>query len=234
MTIKKVFDGVMDESIHADFLKFSKGEFKDRYLVQAKKRKDQWIIKTGAEFANYLVKSGLEKAGDKIPVKGVIVSTFDLRDEVSFEIEKTKNFMGIRQIVVNTEIEPNQIIDFMEKHPRVFFALTFSLPDYELKIKAKAPKSAKPSTKKNPEPKIDFCSLKTTDPKIVKELFFDVGEFKEIRVRHIIKIDKTIYPSDFQNMKPEEVREKSKRAGTVIRNIEIDGQTKVSEAKFEA
>ncbi len=234
MIIKKVFRGISDDSVHSDFLKFSRGEFKDKYLIQAKKQSTQWIIKSGSEYANFLVKKGLEKVNGKISMKGILVSTFDLTKEIGFEIQKTKNFMGIRQIVIDTEVEPKQILDFMEKYPRVFFALTFSIPGYDLKVKAKAPKSAKPSTKKDQEIKIDFCSLKTTDSNIVKELFFDFPEFKEIRISHTIKIDNIIYPKDLKNMKPEEIREKSKRVGIVIRNIDIDGQKKVSEAKFEA
>jgi hypothetical protein len=45
----------------------------------------------------------------------------------------------------------------MEKH-RGLFCSDFSLPDYELKIKPKAPKSAKPSTSGEKEAKADFCS----------------------------------------------------------------------------
>lgn len=122
----------------------------------------------------------------------------------------------------------------MGKYPRAFFALSFVLPDYELKIKAKAPKSAKPSTSEK-EPKAEFCSLKTTDFNVVKELFFDNPNFvKEIAVKHVVRVDQIVYPKDFDKMKPEDVREQSKRKGMIIRETIVDGKSLKSEAPFEA
>lgn len=231
MIIKKIFGGIFDEEVHSDFLKFGKGEYRSKYLVNAKKQKDKFVIKAGPEYANYLVRTGLEKASGKIKITGCIVSTFDL--DVPFSSGK-KQFMGIKQFQVSNEIEPKQVIDLMNKYPRVFFALSFILPDYELKIKAKAPKSAKPSTSTEKEPKAEFCSLKTTDPGFIKEIFFDYPDFKEITVSHTLRITDTIYPKDFAKMKPEEVREKSKRKGILIRNTKIEEKVESKEAKFEA
>jgi hypothetical protein len=231
MIIKNIFDGKFDAEVHSDFLKFGKGEFKDKYLVEAKKVKDRWNIKTGAEFANYLVRNGLEKNPGKINVTGVIVSTMPL--DIPFSSGK-KQFMGVKQFQVSGEVDAKEILDLMNKYPRVFFALSFILPDYELKIKAKAPKSAKPSTKTDKEAKAEFCSLKTSDSNFVKDMFFDFPTFQEISIRHTLKISDMIYPKDFTKMKPEEVREQSKRKGILVRNILIDGKNEVREAKFEA
>jgi hypothetical protein len=230
MIIKNIFDGKFDAEVHSDFLKFGKGEFKDKYLVEAKKVKDRWNIKTGAEFANYLVRKGIEKNPGKIKVTGAIVSTMDLN--IPFSIGK-KQFMGVKQFQISGDVEAKQILDLMNQYPRVFFALSFILPDYELKIKAKAPKSAKPSTSEK-EAKAEFCSLKTSDSNFVKEMFFDFPSFQEISVRHTLKISDMIYPKDLSKMKPEEVREQSKRKGVLIRNVLIDGKNEVREAKFEA
>jgi len=230
MTIKKIFSGVFDEEVHSDFLKFGKGEFKDKYLIDGKKQADKWVIKTGPEFANYLVRLGLEKAKGKVKVTGVVVSTLQMDISISKDL---KQFMGIKQYKVDTETEASVILDLMKKYPRAFFALSFVLPDLELKIKPKAPKSAKPSTSEK-EPKAEFCSLKTTDEKIVKELFFDASFVKEIAIKHIVKIDQIVYPKDFAKMKPEEVREQSKRKGVIIRQITADGKEESHEAKFEA
>lgn len=230
MTIKKIFSGVFDEEVHSDFLKFGKGEFKDKYLINGKKQADKWIIKTGPEFANYLVRLGLEKAKGKVKITGVIVSTLKMEISISKDL---KQFMGIKQYKVDTEVEASTVLDLMKKFPRAFFALSFILPDFELKIKAKAPKSAKPSTSEK-EPKAEFCSLKTTDEKVVKELFFDVPFVKEVAIKHLLKIDQIVYPKDFAKMKPEDVREQSKRKGAIVRQITADGKVDVKEAKFEA
>ncbi len=231
MIIQKIFEGVFDEEGHSDFLKFGKGEFKNKYLVDAKRQADKWNVKTGAEFANFLVQRCLEKIEDeKIAVRGAIISTFDLSGEVDFDIVKKKNFQGVRQLVVDTEMEPKKILGLMEKYPRVFFALSFKTDNLELKIKPKAPKTAK--AKKNEDGiKVDFCALKTKDADLVKELFFDVGlDWKEARVNHLIKIDDIIYP---KNIPPEEMREKSKRKGILVREIVVDGKEVVREMDFE-
>jgi len=231
MSIKKIFDKVFDEEVHIELLKFGKGEFASKYLIEAKKQPGKYVIKTGAEFANQLVKMGAEKANGKIKVTGVIVSTLHM--DIPFS-KGIKQFMGIKQYKVDSEVESSQILDAMKKFPRAFFALSFILPDYELKIKAKAPKSAKPSIKGEKEQRPEFCSLKTTDMNVIKEIFFDLADFKEISIRHTIKIDQIVYPKDFTKMKPEEVREQSKRKGVIIRDITIDGKSESKEASFEA
>lgn len=230
MTIKKIFSGVFDEEVHSGFLKFGKGEFKDKYLIDCKKQAGKWVVKAGPEFVNYLVRLGLEKAKGKVKVTGVVVSTLQMDISISKDL---KQFMGIKQYKVDTEAEASQILELMKKYPRAFFALSFALPDLELKIKPKAPKSAKPSTSEK-EPKAEFCFLKTTDEKIAKELFFDASFVKEIAIKHIVKIDQIVYPKDFAKMKPEEVREQSKRKGAIIRQITADGKEESHEAKFEA
>ena len=232
MTIKKIFSGICDAEVHSDFLKFGKGEYKDKYLINGKKQGDKWILKAGAEFANNLVRLGLQKAKSKVKITGVIVSTLKLDIPISKDL---KQFMGIKQYKIDTEVEASDVLKLMETYPRAFFALSFILPDYELKIKAKAPKSAKPSTKEIKEPKAEFCSLKTTDEKVVNEIFFDVSSsFKEIAVKHILKIEQIVYPRDFAKMKPEDVREQSKRKGVIVREVLVDGKSEKKEVKFEA
>lgn len=50
--IKKVANKKYDESVHLQFQKFSKGEFRNRALIDAKSSKGNYTIKTSAEFAN--------------------------------------------------------------------------------------------------------------------------------------------------------------------------------------
>jgi hypothetical protein len=233
MIIKKIFNKEFDEEVHSDFLKFGKGEFQDKYLIEAKKQKDKWTIKTGPEFANHFVKMLLKEASGTIPMKGVIVTTLKLEGEIGFPIKKVGNFQGIRKIEIDTEVSPLEILGLMEKYPRVFFALSFSVNGNDLKIKPKAPKSAKPSSG-DKEAKAEFCSLKTANPSLVKEIFFDFPEFKEISIRHTIRINEMVYPSNIESLKPEEIRLQSKRKGVVVRKILIDGREEVKEAEFIA
>lgn len=231
MIIKKIFEGVSDDEVHAAFLKFGRGEYSNKYLVEVKKQKDKSVIKTSAEYANFFVKRCLQ-GQEKISISGVIISTVDLSKEMPFPVEKVSNFQGIRKIQINTEVEAKDIISIIDKFPRMFFALSFKTNSFELKIKPKAPKSGKPG-KDSDEVKIDFCTLKTTDNSIVNEVLFGVRDFKEVRVEHTLKINEIIYPRD-TSLSPAEIREQSKRKGVVVRKVIVDGNEKVSEADFEA
>lgn len=231
MFIKDIFLGKYDEvEVHNEFLKFSRGDFKSKYLMNGKKQKDKWVIKTGPEFVNAIVKLCLNKSPENVEMTGVIVSTMKI--EADF-INGIKQFMGIKQHQVNGVINKTKILEMMKTSPRVFYALSFKTDSCELKIKAKAPKSAKPSTS-DKEQVPDFCSLKTTDKSIIEDLFFDYPEFNEIVIKHILKVQDIVYPKDLKTMKPEEVREKSKRKGVLVREAVVDGVSKVSEANFEA
>jgi hypothetical protein len=234
--IKKIWQGKIDEQVHNEFIKFGKGNFSYKYLIEAKKQKDKWHIKTSNEFANYLVLKCLEtlRQGERVEVKGIIVTTLDIEKDIDFDIEDIKKFMGIKKIIVNTEIEKEKLMNIMEKNPRVFYALSFKTPFCELKVKEKTPKSVKPSSKGEKAPSADFCSLKTSDEDIIQDLFFDVPNFQEIKINHTLEINKIIYPENTKELKPKEIRERAKRQGKIIRETNVDGIQEFKEKEFVA
>jgi hypothetical protein len=235
MVVKKIFDGEFDEEVHSDFLKFGKGEYKNKYLLSGKKQASKWAVKAGAEYSNFFVRNCLEKISGSVEAKGVIVSTTDLRDEIKFEIKKAGNFQGVRKLQIDTEIDPAEIFDLMERFPRAFFALSFKGDDFALKIKPKAPSSGKPGKASEDGPKADFCTLKTTNKEVLRELFFDVGtDWTEVSVNHTINVTGIEYPANMAELKPTEVRMLAKRKGILTRTAIVDGVEKVSEANFVA
>ena len=162
--IKKIFDNQIDNSVHLQFQKFSRGEFKNRALIEAKNSNGKFTIKTSAEFANELVRDSAEKLGSqKTKITGAIISTADLKNELNFK--NIKQFHGVKRYLIENEMSGNEIIRLLDKFPKNFFALSFSVGDSVLKIKPKAPKSGK-SGKETEEIKVDFCSLKTFDSEI--------------------------------------------------------------------
>ena len=234
MVMKKIFDGVFDEEVHANFLKFGRGEYKNKYLLEGKRQAKKWAVKAGAEYANLLVRKCLEKVEGNIEVKGIIVSTRDLRDEIKFDIKKVSNFQGVRKHVINGPVNSVQIFELMDKYPKAFFALTFKGDSFVLKIKPKKPADGKKGKEEGDGPAADFCSLKTEDRGLIDYLFFGVGDFGEVKVKHQINVTDIVYPANVAELKPIEVREMAKRKGVVTRNAVVDGVEHISEARFVA
>lgn len=230
--LHSIFLGKTNKSAHDEFIKFGKGEFRNRYLVEAKKQKEMWNIKTSAEYANTLVRMCLEEAEKEVSVKGVIVSTMDIRGNVKIPISGLKQFMGIKQFIVDATLKPKDILECMEKTPRAFFALSFKTDNSELKIKPKAPKSAKPASTGDKEPKAEFCSIKTGNKKIAEELLFNLPEGKHTTIKHEVIIKDIIIPKNVSD--PVQMREQSIRKGTIKRIAKVDEKEIVAESNFEA
>ena len=230
--LQSIFSGDMNAQVHSEFIKFSKGIFKDRYLVDAKRQKDAWSIKTSAEYANSLVRACLMKAKGEVQVSGIITATFNVQDKAQFPIEEVKNAMGIKKAVVNTKTEPSKIISLMDAYPRAFFALSFTTPETTLKIKAKAPKSAKPASGGDKEPKAEFCSVKTNDRDLVESLLFGCVDAKVVTIKHIIEIKDIVLPKGVSD--PVQIREQAKRKGTIKRIVTISEKPTTVESDFFA
>ena len=232
MVMKKIFDGLFDEEVHVNFLKFGRGEYENKFMLEGKKQAKKWSIKASAEYANILVKKSFENLSNPIAIKGVIVSTLDLSNDIPCTVEKVSNFQGVRKHVVNTEVDPFKMIEFMNKFPKAFCALTFSGNNFQLKVKPKAPTSGKPGKEKEDGPSIDFCTLKTEDESILEELFFGHTNFKQIRITHTINVTDIVYPKNMNELKPSEIREQAKRKGSVKRIITEDEKETIEEAQF--
>ncbi len=229
--IKKIFDNNIDELVHLQFEKYGRGEYRNKAVIIAKKKKEGYSISTTSEFGGDLVRSMAEKLGNsKTNVTGVIISTRDLSGEIEFEDKK--QFMGVKQYVINSEMSGTQIIGLCDKLSRAFFGLSFETADSELKIKPKAPKSAKPSTSTAEKIKADFCRLKTSDRKLAESLVFGVGDFKSIQIVHTFVINEIILPEGVDD--PLKLREMAKRKGKIIRDITIDGRAMKEEMDFIA
>ena len=231
--IKKLFDDKADESAHLQFQKFSKGEFVNRALIRMKKVGSKYTIYTSAEFANEFVRLMAEKLGEeKTKVTGAVVSTNDLKEELDFK--EIKQFQGVKKYVTDSEMSGSEILNLIDKLPKAFFALSFEVGENKLKIKPKAPKSAKAKNKEE-APKIDFCKLITTDSEIAKDFVFEDFDFKEANINHTFMIDEIVISDELKQEKDfAKIREMAKRKGKIIREAVIDEQVVKEEKEFEA
>lgn len=232
--IKKIIDGKVDEAVHLQFQKFSRGEFRNKAVIQAKFSAGKYTINTTAEFGNELVRDVAEKLGDKkTKVTGGIITTSNLDGELKFKTKK--QFQGVKNYGIDDEMTGKEIMNLLEKFPKAFFGLSFSTDDTVLKIKAKAPKSGKPSSKGEAMPKADFCKLVTTDKKLGSTFIFEKDPFKKAEINHTFFVDNIIIPEELKKEKDFAiVREKSIKVGRIIRQSVIDEKESSQEIKFEA
>jgi len=229
--IKRIFDKQIDNEVHLQFQKFSRGEFLQRALIKAKRVKNSFTISTTSEFANELVKGLAEKLGEeKVHVTGAVISTLDLDKELDFKSKK--QFMGIKQYIIDSHMSGHEIVNLINKLPKAFFALSFSGKGDVLKIKPKTPKSAKPKSNNDEKPKPDFCKLITQDTAIARDFVFEKSDFKEAEISHDFIIKELIVPKEEKDFAV--AREKAKRKGIIVRRAEIDGVKSAREVEFEA
>jgi len=232
--IKKIADKKIDELVHLQFQKFSRGEFKDRACFKVKNSSGKYTISTTAEFGNEFVRIFAEKLGDKkTKVVGSIIGTNDLKGILEFK--KISQFQGVKNYSIEMEMSGKEILNLLDKFPKNFFGLSFSVGDDILKVKAKAPKSGKPSTKEGEGPKTDFCKVVTTDKKLAESFVFEKPDFKTAEIAHDYIIESIVIPESLKKEKDFAiVREKSLRKGKLIRRGNIDGEPIKKELPFEA
>lgn len=232
--IKKAIKGEVDESVHIQFQKFSKGEFRDKAVFKVKASAGKYAISASAEFANDLVKAMAEKLGDnQTNVTGAIVSTTDLKDKIDFK--DIKQFQGVKRYLIDKEMSGTEILSLLNEFPKNFFALTFEVGEDKLKIKPKAPKSGKPGSKGGDMPKPDFCSLKTKDKTIAESFVFEVPSFKLAEVVHTFLIEEIVIPDELKSSKDfAAIREGAIRKGKIVRKTKIDDKESVKEHDFQA
>lgn len=230
--IKKVVDGKIDELVHLQFQKFSRGEFKDRAVLKVKKTKDKYTINTSPEFANEFVKMMAEKLNsDSTNVTGAIVSTSDLTGKIDFK--EKKQFQGVKRYLIDKEMSGEELLSLLQEFPKTFFGLTFNVDENnKLKIKPKAPKSGKPG-KGDEQPKADFCKLITNDQEIGKSFVFEKADFKLAEIKHNFIIEKIIMP-ETEEKDFAKIREMAKRQGKIIRISKIDEVEDKKEYEFTA
>ena len=230
--IKRVFNKEVNREVHLQFQKFSRGEFRDRALIIAKKTGNKYTINTSAEFANELVAEMAERLGhNSAKITGAIVSTLNLE----IDYKEKKQFQGVKRFLIEKEMTGEQVIELIENYPKAFFALSFEAEGSILKIKPKAPKSGKPSSKGEDAPKVDFCKLITNDKSIAEDFVWEKADFKQAEIKHTFIIEEIIIPEELKKEKDFAlVREKALKKGKIIREAKIDGQNIRKEVEFEA
>jgi len=230
--IKKIFENKIDESVHNQFKRFSKGIFENRALIEISNSK-KVKIKTSFEFSSNFLDVLVNTIVGKVKVTGGIISVNkNLAEDIGFGISGKKQFQGVITYLIDCEITKEQLQNAMNKYKDALFLLTFETVYGSLKTKVKSPKSTKPG-KDDEKPKVDFCLFVTGDKGILNDFAFDVGEFSKLSINHTFVIDSLVVPDQYKNDFAL-ARIHAKRKGKIIRKLEIDGKLKVNECAFEA
>src|SRR3989344_3058796 len=229
--IKKIFENKLDELVHKQFKRYSKGIYENKAVVEITKRKKVIKIKTSFEFAEEFAKFLTNTIKDKTLVSGGIITTKDIRPELDFEVDM-KQFAGVKTFLINNEISKDQLNNLFNKFPDALFLLSFSTDYGTLKTKVKRPKSAKPGKGDNEDIKADFCVFTTDDLNFVKEFAFDVNsDFKDIKIIHTFNITELVIDEKDKD-NPAMARVNAKRKGKIERCLDIDGKQVKKEINF--
>ena len=216
--IKKIFSGKTDISIHKQFIRFGKGEYRRRGLLNLWKTKNI-KVKSSFEFVNDFV----------LFVASLGEATFEGN---IWSKEQIPGLHGVKKegkIVYNvSNLKSSQIKEIA--HLVHYSLLNADGNGIKLRIKSKLPKPGKS------EGKIDdkFCQLELDEKyyRATKEDFFwDLPECKKANVEHTFVIRDIIIPKGETDY--EKIREMAKRKGKIVRIANIDGNEIRKETEFE-
>ena len=228
--MKRLFNGESGVDIHQQFIRFGKGDYKGRFLLNLWKTK-KIKVKTSFEFANDLIRlcSGF---GD-CKASGIILSKRNISDTMSRNniegnSETKKGGLYYRNNIPSQKLKKEQLVE-LEKES-YFVLLDLEGDSFKLKIKKKLPKPGKS------EKKIDdkFCVLEIENKfysEIKDDLFWDMPESKKINIKHEVIINEILMPEGEKDFA--KIREMAKRKGKIIREAEIDGKKIIKEIEFE-
>lgn len=226
MFIKKIFQDKVDNSVHKQFVRFGKGTYNSRAIVNVTKQADKIKISSTFELANDFVEF-ISEIATKFSVSGIILSKEPIQ---GIQLDWIKK-QGLLTCNVEKELFALELKELANKSYAAL--LDCNAPGISLKIKKKLPKPGKSGeTKVNDK----FCILELDKkfwPQFHKEFLFDLpSEFKKARIEHTYIIKEIILPKDEKDF--EKMRLMAKRKGKILRKIIIDGKEIINEKEFEA
>lgn len=227
--IHKLFLDKPDDETHRQLKRYGKGEYENKAVIDISKSRKDVKIKTSFEFAHDFIHILAPSIQDKTRVTGVIITTKDIRSNLTFEPAGMSQFAGVKSIKIDNDLSKEDILQSMSNNPDALFLLTFSTSSGSLKTKPKSPRSGKPSSKEDAEEvKADFCSFRSSDIKVADDFAFDIKkEFSKAFIKHKLEITDVVYPDEWKNDFAK-IRELGKRKGTITREITVDGSQIVS------
>ena len=192
--IKKIFNKTIDEDVHKQFTRFSKGEFPNRAVMKITVSKNNFKLYMSYDLIKDITK--------------IIAHNID-KAEVAGKLIK-----GKKKTEIASPVSQEELKRMCEDND--FVLLDITTPNFTLKCKKSLPK---PGKELNPK----FASA-ILPIEFLKECAFDINEkFKQALIAHTFLITDIIIPEEYKN-NPEQARIHAKRKGTITRIIDVDGR----------
>jgi hypothetical protein len=226
--IRKIAEKKVDDWTHNQFIRYGRGNYAFKAMLNVTKSSKHTKVKTGFEFAGEFAYKLADSIEGTTRVTGGMITKLKAEElGLGFEIAETKQFAGVKTHKIDCDLTKDQVKGIFDKYPTTLILLSFKTDKGELKSLVKSPRPPKGPKKEDPKPK--FCTLKITDEKWVKDLLFDVKrEGKKISIKHTFNIDEVEVPKEF--LKDHVMaRMKAIRKGKLIREITIGEDTVVNE-----
>ena len=231
--LRKIWEGKYDDSVHSQFIRFSKGVFENRAVFKARKS-EKIKFNSTFEMANDIVEFVSEIGGGK--VSGVVLSKQDIsglmsKNGINGNSETKKGGLFYENNIDEQEMSQNALKELIRSC--YVCLLDIEGNDFNLKMKKKLPKP----NPKGADAKVNdkFCVLELDGkywPKIKEEFLFSLPEGKKYEISHSYNITDIILPAGEKD--PGQMRLKAKRKGKIKRKAIVDGKEMILEKDFAA
>ena len=230
MFIKKIFQDKIDESVHNQFVRFSKGAYNNKAILNLQKG-TKIKLKSSFEYVNDFVDFVSELGGGK--VSGIVLSKENIsqimsKNNIKGNSETKKRGLFYQNSIDNQELNSDQIRELVKNSYSTLVDIEGQ--GFILKTKKKLPQPGKGTNIKSND---KFCVLEADLkfwPKIKEAFFWDLLECKKARIVHDYVIEEIIFPKNEKDF--EKIRIMAKRKGKIIRKMTVDGKELTKEKEF--
>jgi hypothetical protein len=220
--IKKIFKKEYDESVHKNFIKFSKGIFENKAVMNVR-RNGKIKISGTYEIVNDIT-AFVASIIPKVKVSGIVIS------RTAIPGLNGSGKKGLFNYELNEEIDSKKLSEIVRT--AYYSLLDCSANGVESKTKKKLPR---PSSKGIDKVNDKYCSMILDIkfwPQVKDEFLFNLPDGKKFRMIHKYEINEIVMPKGEKDF--EKIRVMAKRKGKLTRVCEVDGQSIRQETDFEA
>ncbi|MFH1722090.1 MAG: hypothetical protein ABH950_05745 [Candidatus Altiarchaeota archaeon] len=223
--IKQLVEGAPEGWVHERFIRYGRGSYVGPSIFLQSSAKSIKASST-VDYSN-LFGEMLSEIGGSFSVSGTVFIRRDVEDDLGslgFSVGKTKKKGTLRTIEIKGELQASQLKEFYQKLSDAIILVDLvsaKEKSYKLKCKKKLPKPGS-------ELDVKACNVvlpKDAIKKIIDESLFDFSKqsFNEAKVTNKYEITDLV-AGDEVKKDASLFRIEAQRKGTLVREIEVDGE----------